>query len=250
MAKDLFSSQADLYAKYRPTAPQELYDHIYSFLHATDIAWDCATGNGQAAIVLADHFKKVVASDISEAQLSKAPRKENIEYVLCPGESTPFAENSFDLVTVSQAYHWLKWDLFKKEVTRVCKPGAVLAIWTYGGHRTEDEKVNKAVQDFYKGITDPYWEPERRFVDEKYESVDFDYDLLPSKNFDAVFHWKREELLGYISTWSALQKFIKANGYSFMPMIEEIVTAQWPENNEVKRVVFPVYLRIGRTNKV
>lgn len=250
MAKDLFSTQADLYAKYRPTAPKELYEYIYSFLNNNDTAWDCATGNGQAAVVLADHFKKVIASDISEAQMSKAPRKENIEYVLCPAESTPFAENSFDLVTVSQAYHWLKWDEFRNEVTRVCKPGAVIAIWTYGGHCTHDEKVNKVVKDFYKGVTDPYWEPERRFVDEKYETVDFDYEILPSKSFDAVFHWKREELLGYISTWSALQKYIKKHGHSFMPMIEELVTEQWPDKDEPKKVVFPVYLRLGRISKV
>jgi cyclopropane fatty-acyl-phospholipid synthase-like methyltransferase len=245
MAKDLFSTQSDLYAKYRPVAPPELYDYIFSFVKNKNTAWDCATGNGQAANVLADHFKKVIASDISAAQLEKAVQKENIEYLLCPGESTPFAENSFDLITVSQAYHWLKWDEFKKEATRVGKPGAVIAIWTYHGSKTDDDAVNKIKEDFYNEVTDPYWEYERKFVDEKYETVDFDYELLPANTFEVRLDWRREDMLGYISTWSALRNYIKQHGHSFMPVIEERLKKVWPEN-EVKRVVFPVYLKLGR----
>ena len=105
MAKDLFSKQSDLYARYRPGYPKELYDHILSFVKNKNIAWDCATGNGQAAVVLADHFKKIIATDISPEQIEKAKAKDNIEYLVCPAESTPFDENTFDLVTVVQAYH-------------------------------------------------------------------------------------------------------------------------------------------------
>src|SRR5262245_43157313 len=123
MAKDLFSKQSDLYAKYRPTYPKKLYEYILSFVIERNTAWDCATGNGQAAVILSDYFKKVIATDISAAQIEKAIPKENIEYSICSAELTSFAENTFDLVTVAQAYHWIKWKEFKKEVTRVCKPG-------------------------------------------------------------------------------------------------------------------------------
>ena len=97
MAKDLFSKQSDLYARYRPGYPKELYDHILSFVKNKNIAWDCATGNGQAAVVLADHFKEVIATDISPAQIEKAKAKDNIEYLVCSAESTPFDENTFKL---------------------------------------------------------------------------------------------------------------------------------------------------------
>ncbi|NOT52395.1 MAG: class I SAM-dependent methyltransferase [Chitinophagaceae bacterium] len=246
MAKDLFSTQSALYARYRPDYPQELYDHILSFVNKKDTAWDCATGNGQAAVVLADHFKKVVATDISASQIDKAVHKENIEYIVCPAESTPFADNTFDLVTVAQAYHWLKWDAFKKEMTRVCKRGAVIAVWMYD--RTDIEKVDEAVRDFYKNITGPYWDYERKYVEEKYATVDFDYELLPVKEFETILHWKREDMLGYISTWSAVQKYIKVNGQSPLPIIEEKIKELWPDD-EIKKVVFPVYLKLGRINK-
>lgn len=248
MAKDLFSTQSDLYAKYRPAYPKELYDYIISYVKERNTVWDCATGNGQAAVVLADYFKKVMATDISAAQIDKAIQKENIEYLVCPAESTPFAENCFDLVTVAQAYHWIKWDMFKEEVTRVGKPGAVIAVWMYGGHRTDDEKINEIRRDFYENITSPYWESERKYVDDNYASVDFEYELLPTKEFRITLHWNRQDWLGYISTWSAVQKYSKINGHSPIPFIDEKTKDCWPEN-EMKNVVFPVYLKLGRVVK-
>lgn len=248
MAKDLFSRQAELYAKYRPTYPKELYEYILSFVQEKNIAWDCATGNGQAAIVLADHFKKVIATDISPTQIEKAVKKENIEYLVCPAESTPFEENTFDLVTVAQAYHWIKWKEFKKEVTRVCKPNAVIAVWTYYNRTIDDEKIEEAVSDFYEHVTKPYWDYERKHVDEKYSTVEFEYELLPSKEFETVLHWKREDMLGYISSWSAVQKYITVNGYSPISIIEGKLKQLWPEA-ELKKVVFPIYLKLGKIVK-
>ena len=248
MAKDLFSKQSDLYARYRPTYPIELYDHILTFVKEKNIAWDCATGNGQAAVVLADHFKKVFATDLSTGQIEKAIKKDNIEYSVCPAESTSFEENSFDLVTVAQAYHWIKWKEFKKEVIRVCKPGAVIAVWMYYTQTTGDENLGAAVRNFYENVTKLYWDYERRYVEEKYTTVEFDYDLLPVKTFDSILHWQREDLIGYISSWSAIQKYIKVNGHSPIPIIEEEINKLWPKD-EVKKVIFPIYLKLGRIHK-
>lgn len=248
MAKDLFSKQADLYARYRPTYPAELYQYILSFVKEKNIAWDCATGNGQAAVVLADHFKKVVATDISAEQIEKATFKENIEWLVCPAESTPFAENTFDLVTVAQAYHWIKWKEFRNEVRRVCKNNAVIAVWLYYDHTTGDKRIDKVVRDFYENVTRPYWDYERKYVEELYATVAFDYELLPFKNFGINVHWQREDLLGYISSWSAIQKYIKVNGHSPIPIIEKEINKLWPQG-EKKQVIFPVYLKLGRVSR-
>ena len=248
MAKDLFSKQSDLYARYRPTYPKELYDHILSFVKEKNIAWDCATGNGQAAVVLAEHFKKVIATDISASQIEKAIKKDNIEYLVCPAESTPFDDNTFDLVTVAQAYHWINWKEFKKEVVRVSKPGAIIAIWVYFRNMPGDKKVDDAIFSFYENVTRPYWDDARKFVEEKYATVDFDYDLLPVKDFETTLNWQREDMIGYISSWSAIQKYIKVNGHSPMSIIEEEINKLWPKG-EVKKVNFPIYLKLGRINK-
>ena len=103
MHKDRFSEQAKSYALYRPAYPKELFDYVVSFVKERNVAWDCATGNGQSALSLCNYFKKVVASDISQKQLEQATTKDNIEYVLCSAEKTPFEKNSFDRKTVLPA---------------------------------------------------------------------------------------------------------------------------------------------------
>lgn len=245
MAKDLFSTQADLYAKYRPAYPKELFEYIVSFVPEKNLAWDCATGNGQAALALSEYFNKVIASDISEAQLKQAVKKDNIEYTRSYAESTHFDDNIFDLVTVAQAYHWFKWDEFKKEVERVCKPGAVIAIWTYDRYIKNGKRIDDLINEFYNNVTGPYWDPERRHVEERYENVDFDFENLPTKNFDTVLHWNRNDMLGFISTWSATHRFIQAKGYSPISQLETELKKIWPEN-EIKEIVFPIYLKLGR----
>jgi hypothetical protein len=49
---DHFSDHADLYEAFRPAYPEALFAYLTSLVPAHDLAWDCATGNGQAAVAL------------------------------------------------------------------------------------------------------------------------------------------------------------------------------------------------------
>src|SRR5678815_5287503 len=98
MAKDLFSKQSAAYAGFRPGYPQSLIEHILQNTPGRNTAWDCATGNGQAATLLAPHFKNVYATDISEKQLSNAVLKPNIHYMAGSAEDSGLADYSIDLV--------------------------------------------------------------------------------------------------------------------------------------------------------
>jgi ubiquinone/menaquinone biosynthesis C-methylase UbiE len=104
--KDLFSKQAATYAQFRPTYPTRLFDFILQNVENKQIAWDCATGNGQAAKVLAEHFEQVFATDMSQKQIDNAAQADNIVYSVSKAEVTDFADNTFDLITVAQAVHW------------------------------------------------------------------------------------------------------------------------------------------------
>jgi ubiquinone/menaquinone biosynthesis C-methylase UbiE len=247
MAKDLFSRQSKLYAQFRPTYPQELFDYIFQFVNEKNCAWDCATGNGQAAVVLADYFQKVEASDISESQINNATRKLNIHYHICPAEETPFAENSFDLITIAQAYHWLNWKAFHDEAMRVGKRNAVVAIWCYST-LFSDDKLNAIIQHFYRAITGPYWDYERRYVDDGYATTEFDFEPLPSKNFEISYQCSKEQLTGYLQTWSSVQKYIKKNGINPVDLIKPDLDATW-NDAETRTFHFPIFLRIGRIVK-
>ncbi len=74
-ANDLFSTQSKEYASSRPTYPSALFEFIVGLVDEKNLVWDCATGNGQAALVLADYFKRIVASDISARQLEMLSKK-------------------------------------------------------------------------------------------------------------------------------------------------------------------------------
>jgi ubiquinone/menaquinone biosynthesis C-methylase UbiE len=248
MAKDLFSTLASIYSKYRPTYPKELYEYIISFVNERNIAWDCATGNGQAASVLADYFTEVFATDISESQLRNSIQKKNVTYEVSPAEKTAYHDNTFDLITVATAYHWLKWDQFYNEATRVGKKNCVVAIWTYYTLTTADEELNTLYEHFYQNITRGYWEDERRYVDEKYETVRFDFAPLPTKQFFSTMQWTRDDFKGYLESWSAVQKYIKTHNTSPLVLIEKELDIIWP-SDQIKEIIFPISLRLGRITK-
>lgn len=248
MSKDLFSDQSKAYALYRPQYPKELFDYISSFVPNKKAAWDCATGNGQCAVALAQVFEQVLASDISLNQLKQAPLKANLEYILCPAEQTPFADNSFELITVAQAYHWLNWQKFYAEANRVGKPECVVAVWMYDLLQSEEPAINELIRWFYKEITGPYWDAERRYVDEHYTTVDFRFTPLPTKDFFIQKHLSLESLLGYFSSWSATQNYIKANGVSPVALVTEQLQKVW-EHGSKKTFAYPLYLKLGRISK-
>ena len=241
-------AQAEDYALYRPTYPEELFTYILSFVAEKDVAWDCATGNGQSAVPLSQYFKKVFASDISKKQLEQAPKKENIEYVVCAAEESAFAGNSFDLITVSQAYHWLDWEKFHEEATKVGKDNCVVAVWMYDLLFSNEEKLNDLILHFYKNVTGPYWDEERLHIDDHYSNVRFEFEPLPSKEFFIDRAFTKEQLFGYFSTWSATQKFTRENGQSPLELINDAFSPLW-QPGEIKFFQFPIYLKMGRIIK-
>jgi hypothetical protein len=69
---DHFSDHADLCKALRPTYPDALFAYLASLVSSHDLAWDCATDNGQAAVALTPHFDAVVATDASPQQIAQA----------------------------------------------------------------------------------------------------------------------------------------------------------------------------------
>jgi len=247
MAKDRFSQQSQVYAKYRPTYPQELFDYLFQFVQERNCAWDCATGNGQAARVLAEYFTKVEATDISEAQLKNAVRKENIYYQQASAENTPFADNSFDLITVATAYHWLNWKAFHQEANRVAKANAVIAAWCYYDCFTDDENINQLYKKFYS-IINPFWDKERRYLEQRYRTVLFEFEPLPEKEFETKLNWTKDQFKGYLESWSSVQNYKKAHGSSPLLLIQNELNEIW-NDSETKTVRFPLSLRLGKIIK-
>lgn len=241
--KDNFSTQSGGYAKHRPQYPASLFEFIISYVNDRQFAWDCGTGNGQAAKELSKYFDEVYASDISSKQIEHAEQRENIRYIVEPAENTTLENNSVDLVAISQALHWFDFDKFYEEVKRVSKPKAVIAAWTY--NLLKIDPVTDALIDHYHFETlGKYWDEERKYVDDGYRSLPFPFREIESPDFEIKVNWRTEELEGFLDTWSAQQKFIKANNSDPLPALMNDIRKYWAAG-ETREIRFPVQLKLG-----
>lgn len=245
--KDLFSKQASTYANYRPIYPDALYNFLFTIIEHHDKAWDCGTGNGQVALRLSEHFGQVYATDISRQQIENATAKDNIIYEVIRAEQTNFADNSFDLVTVGTALHWFDFDNFYKEVKRVAKDGACLAAWVYAPFKATPD-VDAILHDFYYDTIYDYWDAERKYVDEQYQTIPFPFEEIQAPKLEIRVKWTAMQFKGFLNSWSSVQHYITRNGDNPVDIIADRINAVWKDDEE-KEVVFPLFMRVGRIRK-
>jgi ubiquinone/menaquinone biosynthesis C-methylase UbiE len=243
--KDLFSGHAQDYAKFRPLYPRALFEYLAQLSPRRERVWDCGTGNGQAALALADFFQEVIATDPSDKQLAAAAARPNVRYIRCSAEKSELASSSADLITVAQAFHWFKHAEFFEEVKRVARPDAHLAIWSYDLCKVSPE-FDEAIRVLYEvTLGDRYWEPERKHVQEGYRSILIPFQELPERPFAMSADWSFEQLIGYFGTWSALQKYIQQNGSNPLEAMREKLKSAWGEV-ERRQIIWPLSVRVFR----
>jgi SAM-dependent methyltransferase len=240
--KDHFSGHAGIYASFRPGYPPALFDFVASLPRGRDLAWDCATGNGQAAGDLAARFARVIATDASAEQLAHAEPHPNVEYRQAPAESSGLADHSVDLVTVATAVHWFDFDLFYAEVERVLAPGGAVAVWAYNLARISPE-VDVFTDRLSHEIVRAWWPPERRWVDEEYRTLPFPFAAVAVPEIWIEEHWDLDRYLHYLGTWSALTRYVQANGRDPRDEIHAEMAAAWGNPAAVRTVRWPIMMR-------
>ena len=240
--KDHFSKQAADYAKFRPRYPKELFRWLASVAPSTGLAWDCATGSGQAAVELAEVFDRVIATDASEKQITNAESHPRVEYRVAPAEESGIESNTVDLITVAQALHWFDLERFYAEARRVLRPGGTLAATAYK-LATITPEIDVIVNRYYSDIVGPYWPAERVLV-ERFEDLPFAFPEMEAPRFAMVADWKVEQLLGYLRTWSATQRFMAAEMRDPLEEIEGELRKAWED--KARRVVWPLAVRVGK----
>ncbi len=243
--KDHFSHQAAAYAAHRPTYPAALTAFLAGLVPDRGLALDCACGTGQLSTLLADHFSEVVATDASAAQIANATPHPRVVYRTAPAERSGLPEACADLITVAQAAHWLDLDAFYAEVARVARPGAVLALISYGILHVEGS-AEGAVQRFYRDVVGPYWPPERRHVEVGYRSLPFPFADIAAPDLSITVAWNLADLLGYVETWSALRGLEKAVGRGPVEAFHEALAAAWGGADARRTVRWPLSLRLAR----
>jgi SAM-dependent methyltransferase len=242
---DHFSGHAPDYARFRPNYPDALFDWLAAQTAGHDLVWDVGCGNGQASLPLAGHYTQVVATDLSAEQIAQAPAHPHIAYRAAPSHQSGLADASCDLVTIAQALHWFDFDAFYAEVRRVLKPGGLIAAWTYQLLRA-DPAIDGVLEEFYRRELGPYWPPERRWVDLGYQGMPFPFAEIAPPALEIRLQWTLADLVAYLGTWSATQRFIKAENRDPTIELGERLAPHWGPPDTLRTIIWPMALRAGR----
>ncbi len=245
--EDHFSKQAQVYAQYRPHYPSKLFVYLASIAPGRQMAWDCGTGNGQAAIELIKHFDRVVATDASSDQIAQALPHARIDYRVEPAEEVSLAADTVDLVTVAVAVHWFDLERFYREVRRTLKASGVLAVWTYHLPVIEP-RVDQILTTYYAEILSGYWPERFRYVDDRYRTLPFPFKELQPPRFEMEAEWDLSQLVGFLESWSATQRYEQAKGHHPITLIWQELIAAWGEPERRRLIRWPLHLRIGKVS--
>lgn len=242
--KDHFSAHAALYRQSRPRYPDTLFHWLAEQAPGRERAWDCATGNGQAALALAGHFAQVIATDASAEQIAHAERAAGVTYRVAAAERSGLGADGVDLITVAQAAHWFDLPAFYEEVRRVARAGAVLALWCYGLARISPA-VDAVIDGYYHGTVGSYWPPERRHVESGYRDLPFPLTELQPPTFTMRAEWSLPQLLDYLGSWSATRRCAALSGADPLQRLAPELAAAWGEHDR-RSVEWPLAIRVGR----
>jgi len=243
---DNFSTQSKEYSFSRPTYPESLFEFLSKVTPQKNLAWDCATGNGQAAIGLSKYFKKVIASDASKNQIRHGFQIENIDYKLFPAENAELDNDSVDIVTVAQTLHWFDFDKFYYNVKRVGKKDGVVAVWSYDMH-----KINPQIDKFTDRldvdgeILGSYWNKEIKYVKEKYKTILFRFKEISVPAFKTTLYWNLHQLWNYMQTWSSVKKYYSENKSDPLDLVKSEMKNLWGDELDKREVTWNINIRVG-----
>lgn len=242
---DHFCRQAAEYTRYRPRYPPELFDYLASLCPQQHRALDVATGNGQAAVALGDHFEQVIGCEPSLAQLHNAQLRHAIAYVCSTAEQLPFRNNMVDLISVAQAAHWFDHPRFNAEATRLLRPGGALAIWGYGLFSIAPA-IDALIHDYYASTLNGYWPAERHWIEAGYTGLPFPFPRIDTPAFHIQAEWTLPEVVGYLATWSATRRYLADHDHNPLPELEQRLAEHWPDPSKPKPIQWPIFLVAGR----
>ena len=244
-----FSGQARSYALFRPEYPTGLYDFLLQLVPSRELAWDCGTGNGQAARALAHYFERVVATDISPEQIRYAAAPQNVSFQVAEAE-TPgqFPPGSVDLVTVAQAAHWFEPGAFYQAVTAALRPDGIIAVWGYGFCSIAPE-IDAILDPYAREFLAPYWSERNTIVLEGYRQLSFPFGSIEAPHFRMGAMWSLPHLRGYLDSWSATQAYKVRVGRDPFEAIAASLESAWGDPRQSRQIGWDLAVRIGRNGR-
>ena len=126
-----FGKTSKAYAKYRDIYPEEVFEKLHDIgVGLQGSRWlDLGTGTGVIPRGLAKYGADIVATDISEQQITEAialsKDYSNIKYEVLAAEDISYPEHSFDAVTACQCFWYFDPNTVVPVIKSLLKPGGV-----------------------------------------------------------------------------------------------------------------------------
>lgn len=244
-SKNWFDDGGSSYAQFRPTYPSSLAKYLADSCQTHEKAVDVGCGNGQLTSLLSPYFTEVIGTDPSADQIANARTAKNITYLTSPAEKLPSECNGANLITAAQAAHWFKLSEFYSESQKIAKSDAVIALISYGVLNLPNH-LNDRFQKFYWQEIGPLWPAERKLVDNAYRDLDFPFNEFKAPEFSIELEWDINQLLGYISTWSAVKAMRQQNKESILLTFGQDIKSLWGDPTQKQKISWPINMRIGK----
>jgi len=244
-AQDHFSSIAPQYVAGRISYPENLYRFLATQCRGHDLAWDCATGSGQAALDLAQTYSRVIATDISKELLALAQPNPRISYRFAPAEESGIESGTVDLITVAQALHWFDLPRFWTEAKRVLKQDGVLAFWGYNWPRVQPA-VDRVLEDFKAAISSS-WPERSTILHGRYDSIRPPFPEISPPAFEASAQWELDDYMAHLRSWSGTRYYRERTGKDAAEQFRPVFVEAWQEGR--LSVSWPLILRVLRKNE-
>ena len=244
VAENHFEDGGEAYAAFRPSYPPELANALANLVNRTDVVVDVGCGTGQLTALLTTEFDKVIGIDPSKDMLAQTTETTNLAYSRASAESLGLEQRSVDLFVAAQAAHWFDLDQFYIEVQRAAKPGAAIALVSYGVPYVA-HGVNAVFQKGYWVDLHEFWPPERKYVETGYAEIPFPFEPIEFPALSIRKEMSFDEFTGYVKTWSAYKNAMRDGAAGrFIDFLEQLKTA-WPSNERLE-VAWPISVRAGR----
>jgi len=159
---DRFSGFSDVYDKYRPSAPETVTHLATLYLNKKpETVADIGCGSGLSTFLWTNAAENVIGiepnDDMRQTAINKITGQKNIKFIKGLSNETTLPDNSMDVVTFSQSFHWVEPFSTLNEINRILKPNGILMIYDQQWPVTVDPILDDAYEktdDFCDEIAD------------------------------------------------------------------------------------------------
>lgn len=206
---------AERYAKGRPYFHPRVVGRVRERLCLQErlpLGLDVGCGTGLSSVALKELAGRVVGADVSADMIAFAPKDAGVIFLLAEAERLPFGGDSFDIVSVCQALHWLDRRKFLAEARRVLRAGGWLVVYDnfMTGRMAEREEFRTWFKETYIAR---FPSPRRSWVLFDAEGAETEgFILRREERFENAIAFTPETLIDYLTTHSNVIAAVEGSG--------------------------------------